>query len=265
MRGSTFRAARAHRVTPPLRRVFGFPDAEPRVSSFSVIRDQVVEFSCFSVGERPADVRRKGRLADLNAGATLTTADGTLTFSNFQITLPATVGGTANAFAGVDLALFEVEALPAAGFGLRVLEFDIPLVAANDQVGQLLMQYVVTANASVIDGVGLQFTGTALGAGAVTRIDELVSTPAGDVQLQVIREAGGSQIPTAFAALPTPVGEILVNTAITLDVQSRTALFAQVSEIEQSYSVAPVPEPGAFAIFAASIGMITAASRRRWL
>jgi hypothetical protein len=66
-------------------------------------------------------------LADLNGGASLT--DGVLTFSEFNVTLPAMVGSSPNALAGVNLALFEVEVLPAAGFGFRVLEFDVPLVA----------------------------------------------------------------------------------------------------------------------------------------
>ena len=45
-------------------------------------------------------------LADLNAGASFSSADGALTFSDFRITLPATIGGSANALAGIDLALF---------------------------------------------------------------------------------------------------------------------------------------------------------------
>jgi hypothetical protein len=203
-------------------------------------------------------------LADLNGGASLT--DGVLTFSEFNVTLPAMVGSSPNALAGVNLALFEVEVLPAAGFGFRVLEFDVPLVAAGDQVGQMMIDYKVTANpTTVITGAGLRFTGTAIGAGAITRIDELVSTPAGDISLHVIRQAGGTQQPTDTAALPAPASEALVATTITLDVSSRTAFIAQISEIEGQFSVAPIPEPGAIMIFAASLGLVTTASRRRWL
>jgi hypothetical protein len=156
--------------------------------------------------------------------------------------------------------------LPAAGFGFRVLEFDVPLVAAGDQVGQMMIDYKVTANpTTVITGAGLRFTGTAIGAGAITRIDELVSTPAGDISLHVIRQAGGTQQPTDTAALPAPASEALVATTITLDVSSRTAFIAQISEIEGQFSVAPIPEPGAIMIFAASLGLVTTASRRRWL
>jgi hypothetical protein len=203
-------------------------------------------------------------LADLNAGASF--SDGTLSFSDFSVTLPATVGSSPNALASVDLSLFEVEVLPASGFGFRVLEFDIPLVAAGDQVGQMLIDYRVTANpTTVITGAGLRFTGTAVGTGAITRIDQLVSTPAGDIELNVIRQAGGVQDPEDAKALPAPSQFAEVATNIRLDVSSRTAFIAQISELEGQFSVAPIPEPGAIMIFAASLGLVTTASRRRWL
>lgn len=203
-------------------------------------------------------------LADLNAGASF--SDGTLSFSNFSVTLPATVGSSPNALASVNLALFEVEVLPASGFGFRVLEFDIPLVAAGDQVGQMLIDYRVTANpTTVLTGAGLRFTGTAVGSGAITRIDQLVSTPAGNIELNVIRQAGGVQDPEDAKALPGPAHFADVATNIRLDVSSRTAFIAQISELEGQFSVAPIPEPGAIMIFAASLGLVTTASRRRWL
>jgi hypothetical protein len=204
-------------------------------------------------------------LADLDAGASFN--DGTLTFSDFNVTLPATVGASPNALASVDLALFEVEVLPASGFGFRVLEFDIPLVASGDQIGQMQIDYKVTANpTTVLTGAGIRFTGTAIGTGAITRIDQLVSTPAGSIDLHVIRQAGGTQDPEDAAALPAPNGrEALVAKTITLDVRSRSAFIAQISEIEGQFSVAPIPEPGAVAIFAGSLMLVTAASRRRWI
>ncbi len=205
-------------------------------------------------------------LADLNAGASVTTPDGSLTFSEFHITLPATIGGAPNAFAGADLSIFTVDVATPSGPGSNVLAFNVPLVAAGDQVGQMLLDYKVSASPAMrITGAGLRFTGTAIGSGAVTRIDELVATPAGDIALQAIREAGGVQQPAASASLPTAPSEIHVATDILLDVQLRTASISQLSEVEQSFTVAPVPEPGAFAIFAASLGLVTAASRRRLL
>ncbi len=203
-------------------------------------------------------------LADLNGGASFN--DGTLSFSDFNVTLPATVGGAPNALAGLNFALFQVEVLPANGFGFRVLEFDLPLVAAGDQIGQLLIDYKVTSNPdTVITGAGLRFTGTAIGTGAITSIDELISTPAGDIALHVIREGGGVQHPEDAAAFLAPSSEALVSTNITVDVRSRTAFIAQISELEGQYSIAPVPEPSAILIFAASVGVVATASRRRWL
>ena len=205
-------------------------------------------------------------LADLNAGASFSTPDGSLTFSNFHVTLPAMVGSATNALAGVNLALFEVQPLPAVGFGFRVIEFNIPLVASGDQVGQMGIDYRVSANpVSAITGAGLRFTGTAIGTGAVTRIDQLVSSPAGSIELHAIRQAGGVQDPDDEKFLASPASAVDVTSTIRLDVSSRTAFIAQISEIEGRFSTAPVPEPGAIAIFAASLAMVTTASRRRWL
>lgn len=205
-------------------------------------------------------------LADLNAGASFTTPDGSLTFSEFHITLPTMVGSAVNAFAGADLSLFTVQVGALSGFGSTTLEFNLPLVAAGDQVGRMLMDYKVTASPVMqITGAGLAFTGTAIGTGALARIDEVVAAPAGDVAMQAIRQSGGIQQPTAFASLPAASNEILVTNDILLDVQSRSAAIAQISEVEHSFTVAPIPEPGAIAIFAASLGLVAAASRRRLL
>src|SRR4029453_1695027 len=100
-------------------------------------------------------------LADLNAGASFTSLDGSLTFQNFNVSVPATVGASANAFLGLDLALIEVEALPTNGFGFPVIEFDAPLVAVGDEVGQLVIGFeAVAAPTFVINGASLRFTGT---------------------------------------------------------------------------------------------------------
>ncbi|RIL05282.1 MAG: hypothetical protein DCC71_10935 [Proteobacteria bacterium] len=197
-------------------------------------------------------------LAELNAGASFSTPDGTLTFQNFSVT-------TSDAFAGIDLAAIEVEALPSVGFGFKVLEFDAPLVVAGDAIGGMRIAYDVVANSALITSVGLRFTGTAIGTGASARIFETVTSPAGAVTLEAIRVAGGTQDPEDVADLPAGVRQIGVVKQITLDTSSRLGMLAQISEFEQRYAVAPIPEPGAFAIFAASLGLVVTASRRRWL
>jgi hypothetical protein len=197
-------------------------------------------------------------LAELDAGASFSTPDGRLTFQNFSVT-------TGDVLAGLDLSLIEVEALPSVGFGFKVLEFDAPLVVAGDAIGSLRIAYDVVANSALITSVGLRFTGTAIGAGASARIFETVTSPSGVVTLEAVRIAGGTQDPEDVAELPAGARQIGVVKEITLDTSSRLGMLAQISEFEQSYAVAPIPEPGAFAIFAASLGLVVAASRRRWL
>lgn len=207
-------------------------------------------------------------LADLDAGASLASVDGTLTFQNFDVTLPATVGASPNAFAALDLSTIEVEALPTNGFGFRVIEFDSPLVAVGEQVGQLVIDFDVVASPGfVITGANLAFTGTALGTGAVARIDQTVTSAGGNLSLSAIREAGGVQQPIDEDVLAAPAASVAASTTITLDTRGRAAFIAQLSELEPGFSVSarPVPEPGAFAIFGGSLALVLTASRRRWL
>lgn len=205
-------------------------------------------------------------LADLNAGASLSSLDGTLTFQDFSVTVPATVGASANAFLGLDLALIEVEALPTNGFGFRVIEFDSPLVAVGDEVGQLQIEFTVVASpAFEITGANLRFTGTALGTGAIARIDETITGAGVDSSLTVIRQAGGAQQPIAETVFGSAVGSVDVSASILLDTRGRTAILAQLSEFEPGFSARPIPEPGAIALFSGSMALVLAASRRRWI
>jgi hypothetical protein len=205
-------------------------------------------------------------LADLNAGASFSSLDGSLTFQNFTVSVPATIGSSSNAFLGLDLALIEVEALPTSGFGFRVIEFDAPLVAVGEEVGQLVIGFEAVASPSfVITGANLRFTGTAIGAGALARIDETISSAGGDITLTAIRQGGGVQDPDDQDVLLSPTQSVDVTTTITLDTRGRTAFLAQLSEFEPGFSARPVPEPGAVAIFGGSMLLIVTASRRRWL
>ena len=205
-------------------------------------------------------------LADLDAGASLASLDGSLTFQGFNVTLPATVGASPNAFASLDLSTIEVEALPTNGFGFRVIEFDSPLVAVGEQVGQLVIDFDVVASPGfVITGANLAFTGTALGTGAIARIDQTVTSPGGSLSLTAIRQAGGAQQPIDEDVLAAPAASVSTSTTITLDTRGRAAFIAQLSEFEPGFSARPVPEPGAFAIFGGSLALVLTASRRRWL
>ncbi len=203
-------------------------------------------------------------LADLHGGASLSSADGGLTFSDFEITLPPLVGGAPNLLGGLDLSLFEVEALQDE-FGVRFLEFDGPLVAVGDQAGALMISFRVTASLElVITGVGLSLTGTAMGGGALAQIQESVVADDGSLtMIEATRQAGGTQSPIAFGALATPSSSIEVSKSIVIDTTGSSAVLAQISEFEQSFTTAPIPEPGAVAVFSLGLGLVAATSRRR--
>lgn len=204
-------------------------------------------------------------LADLDAGASFTSLDGSITFQDFEVSLPATVGSATNSFVGLDLALIEVEALPTNALGFRVIEFDAPLVAVGEEIGQIVIDFRAVANSYLITGVNLRFTGTAIGTGAYARIDETVTSPGGSVSLTAIRQGGGAQQPTDADVLPTAAGAVDVSTTITLSAQGQSALLAQLSEFEPGFSARPIPEPAALAIFGGGFALVVAASRRRWI
>jgi hypothetical protein len=199
-------------------------------------------------------------LAALDGGASLAAPDGSLSFLHFDVTLPSSVGGSPNAFGALDLSLFQVNAFDAS-LGVDLLQLDGPLVASLGQVGVLQIAFDVVASASLaITGVGLDITGTALGTGALARVAETVD---GGPTLVASREGGGAQNPVASASLGEPASQLHIVKDITVD--ARRGLLAQISEIRQRFDVAPVPEPGGFAIFATGALVVAVASRRRAL
>ncbi len=102
-------------------------------------------------------------------------------------------------------------------------------------------------------------TGTAMGAGALAQLEETIVADNGSVtRLEAVRQAGGTQSPIAFAGLATQSSSRRVAKTIRLDTADRSALLAQISELEQSFATAPVPEPGAIAVFAMGLGLVAA-------
>lgn len=201
-------------------------------------------------------------LDDLNSGASLSSADGRLTFENWSVTTPDPFDASPNSFLGLDLSLFEVE-LTLDGVLLKVLETDGPLVAFGGQVGNLNIRFdAVTDSATRIEGVGLGLTGTAQGAGAVAMIEEsVVGSQA--IDLLAFRIGGGAQSPTDFALFSTPQTLVSVEKLITLDTRAPGALVAQISEFEQSFQVSVIPEPTAMALFSVGAFVVLASLRRR--
>jgi hypothetical protein len=204
-------------------------------------------------------------LADLDAGAGLTSADGRLTFQNWSVTTPDPFDGSPNSLVGIDLGFFQVD-LAQDGLVLKVLETAGPLVAFDGRVGNLVIEFdVVTDSLTVIEGLGLGFTGTAQGSDALAAIFESVEDGGGNplLDLEVSRTGGGAQDPTDFAFLASAQTEITITKSIVVDVREPGALVAQISEFEQSFQLAPIPEPSAALLFALGAVLVAHSGRLR--
>lgn len=203
-------------------------------------------------------------LDDLNNGAILPTNDGSLTFVNWSVTTPNPYEGSPNSLVGLDLTRFEVE-LAEDGLLLKVIETDAPLVAFGGAVGNLRISFdVVTDGFTFITGVGLVMTGTSSGNGAVSSITETITGSSEMVTLEATREAGGTQSPSDSVFFATPQEDLSVVKSIVVDTRGPDALLAQISEFEQSFTVVPIPEPGALLLFAVG-GLLVHSSLRRHL
>lgn len=213
------------------------------------------------LGAAPA--ARALTLADLVGGGSFSSLDGSLTYSNFSVSLPDVVDGSPNVLVGFDLTLFEVDPTLDT-LGVNGLEFDAPIVAAGGGVGVIVVSFDVAAAPGLqIDGVDMNFTGTALGSGALASISEQVLADGALHELEVIREAGGAQVGSAEIAFGTPARQLRVEKRIVVDTRGQGAIVAQISEFEQRYLTSPVPEPGAAAIFVSALLLVGRATRRR--
>ena len=191
-------------------------------------------------------------LGDLVGGGTITSGDGSLTFSNFAVDIPDPVGGgRTNSLTGIDLDIFQINVFQQS-FGFQVLELDGPFSAQNGGIGVMALRFDVVATAGVlITSVGLDFVGAAAGSGAFAAVRESIVGPSASADLQVIRQFGGAQTPSDSATLATGQSSLSVQKGIVVD--SANGFLAQISEIEQTFGTqgTPIPEPSAALLFAA--------------
>ena len=220
-------------------------------------------FACLTVGAASATT-----LGDLDGtGASISTADGVLTFENFEVTLAPSYEGDINILADLDLDIFELEVFDG-GFGFRILELDGPISAFSGTVGNMVIEFDVVAAAGwQIESVGLSFVATAVALPSYATVTETVqgastNTTTNTTTMNVIREApGGAQIPSVIGVLATPETLIHVTKDIVVDTRDGGVL-ASISEIEQSFETA-IPEPGAATLFGFGALLVGARIRRQ--
>lgn len=195
-------------------------------------------------------------LEDLNNGASISSSDGRLTFDNFNVTLP---GGTGNVLSGIDLGMLTVD-VTNSGIGISVFELDAPLVAVSGTSGSLVIVFDVTASIGYsITQVDMSMTGLAIGQGSLAEVAQVFESAGGVTALAVSRSGDGTGSPLASTEFaPGTAGFQVMKT---LTVSAGDGGIAQISEAQDSYYTAPVPEPSAALLF--GLGSLVVAGRVR--
>lgn len=187
-------------------------------------------------------------LADAVAGGTLNSSDGSLVFSDFEVTITGDLSD--------DPANYELVPLES-GFRLAG-----PIGVADGELGDLLLSFTVeTTGSLVIDGASLFSNVRAFGEGSLASVAEDLGGIDLGVQdpLLVLATGGGGFVPGASVSF-APVSSI----SITKDVlvkSSQPGHIAAISLVDQTFSV--IPEPATLALVGlGSVGLLLVGRRR---
>jgi hypothetical protein len=160
----------------------------------------------------------------LDAGGTLTSGNGELSFSEFDVVRTGSIGS--------DLSLISVEAL---ADGLAITG---PMQASGGAAGDLFIQFRVSSS-QPLQSVSLAMEGDAAGTGSLASVVETFEEP-DNIQPFVFTTGGGSERLQDSRALDG-VTVLRVSKDIVVDASAEGQ--AQITRIEQHFSTTEVPEP----------------------
>ena len=202
-------------------------------------------------------------LGTLIGGGTLSSDDGAVYFSDFQV---STSGGHLEAIdplAGLDLMLIDVEVVT--WDDLRTLHFAGTIELAPYELGQIQIVYSVAAGDGFeIIGATLEVEAETFGSFSSVTVNEDVFGDA-SASLAAFTRSDGPEAPTSAVLFDGAAGGLVVASNVWID--GGTADGTTFTHLSQGYRVqptaGPVPEPSAALVFAAGLAVIGARVRAR--
>lgn len=206
----------------------------------------------------PATAISLGALAD---GASLTSEDGAVTFSDFSVSFMPGLGEGDNALAYLDLTLVDVQVLSEGD--RRILAIGGGIEVSNSDLGQMWIDYSVeSGNGFEIVGADLSLKAEALSLLSGVTIGESIGGDALAMLFATERQDGSGTTSDA-TVFGGPAGRLTVSNDLFVDGgfggTTRIASLQQAFHVAQSAN--PVPEPGSALVFGA--GLLLTAMRLR--
>jgi hypothetical protein len=200
-------------------------------------------------------------LGALTAGASLSSDDGSVVFSDFSVAFLAGIHEDRNALLNLDLSLVDVQLISLGD--RRILSFEGGLEVHSGVLGQMWIDYAVaTDNGFEIIGADISLKAETLTTFTSVSVVESISGGA-FASLHASERFDGTGTPSASNVFALPARNLTVSNEVFLD--GGFGGTTRVASLQQSFSVAgsasPVPEPGASLLF--GVGVLISATRLR--
>lgn len=201
-------------------------------------------------------------LGALTAGASLSSDEGAVTFSDFSVAFLAGIHEDRNALLNLDLSLVDVQLIVLGD--RRILSFEGGLEVDSGVLGQMWIDYTVATDAGFeITGAGLSLKAETLTTFTSVTVVESISGGA-SASLYASERFDGTGTPSGALVFALPARNLVVSNDVFID--GGYGGTTRVASLQQSFRVAgsasPVPEPGASLLFAVGVALSAARLRR---